>query len=110
MTKTDANYKPAATIACTNCCASVPILVQGRIDSRSSMASFSENLAVDFSVTVNALGKHAVRIYNIEGKLVGMKQNDHPMRYEFPEVSKAGLYFVKVSTDKKTITKRVERF
>ncbi len=109
MTKGDIKFNAAATIACTNCCGSVPILVQDKTDSRSTETAFSENLAVDFSVTVNALGKHVVRIYDVGGKLVGIKQNEHPMRYEFPEVAKAGIYFVKVSTVKKTITKRVER-
>ncbi len=111
MTKAATNYNSAATVACTNCCQGVTgIEIQSNSELHAKDVDFSEKLAVDFSVTINGAGKHTIRIYDVGGKLVAMKQNNHPMRYEFPEVAKAGIYFVKVTTANKTVTKRVERF
>ncbi len=109
MSKGDANYNPAATLACTNCCTGVPILIKTGTEARSREIAFSNSLTEDFSVAVNEMGKHSVRIFSVAGKRVAIKENTHPMRYEFPEIRRAGIYIVQVVTSKTTVTKRVQR-
>jgi type 1 glutamine amidotransferase len=65
LSKNDANYNPAATLACTNCCTGMPILIKTGTEARSREIAFSNSLTEDFSVAVNEMGKHsphAVRI------------------------------------------------
>lgn len=109
MIKTDVKYNPAATIPCANCCGSVPILVKSGLDAGNTGSGFTENLAGDFSVTINEKGNHSVRVYDVHGKLVAQKASHVPARYAFPEIAKAGIYFVRISTSKQKITKRVKR-
>jgi hypothetical protein len=109
LSKNDANYNPEATLACTNCCTGVPILIKSGTEARSREIAFSNSLTEDFSVAVNEMGKHSVRIFNVAGKRVAIKDNSHPMRYEFPEIRRAGIYIVQIVTSRTTVTKRVQR-
>jgi hypothetical protein len=105
----DPKYNAAATVPCANCCVG-GVSVKNGTDVNAREAGFSVNMTSDFSVSIHVPGRHSVSIFDVEGRLVAKKEDGSAAKYRFPEISKPGIYFVKIATPKETVTRRVERF